>query len=183
MKRPKFCLNLVNFSSFTWLQPGYSVVSANDDETARVNEGRRVSSKSPWLARAVEEVMSKETDETWFKSFVKSWRLTLKLDSDHSCSKKHTWMDMIWLMVKFCDQAPLFLKAKCPLFFVFLTSMPFIKIYLWSHRVVALLAMNLSLVVTKTSPKLKVPVLKEQGYIFMKTHPRGPLLKEGNSVP
>ena len=41
-------------------------------------------SKSPSLARAVEEVMSKETDETWFKSFVKSWRLTLKFDSDHT---------------------------------------------------------------------------------------------------
>ena len=62
-KWPKFCLILVN-ANFTRLQPGSSVVSANDDETARVNEGRRVSSKSPSLARAVEEVMSKETDET-----------------------------------------------------------------------------------------------------------------------
>ena len=42
----------------------FSVVSADDDETARVNEGGRVSSKSPSLARAVEEVMSKETDQT-----------------------------------------------------------------------------------------------------------------------
>ena len=32
----------------------------------------RVRSKSPSLARAVEEVMSKETDETWFKSFLES---------------------------------------------------------------------------------------------------------------
>ena len=77
-----------NFGFFTQPQPGSSVVSANDDETARVNEGRRVSSKSPSLARAVEEVMSKETDETRFKSFFKSWQLTLKLDSDHTW-----WMD------------------------------------------------------------------------------------------
>ena len=63
----------------------HRVVSANDNEMARVNEGRRVSSKSPSLARAVEEVMSKETDETRFKSFFKSWQLTLKLDSDHTC--------------------------------------------------------------------------------------------------
>ena len=34
---------------------GFSVVSADDDETARVNEGRQVSSKSPSLARAGEE--------------------------------------------------------------------------------------------------------------------------------
>ena len=32
-----------------------SVVSTDDNETARVNEGRRVSSKSPSLARAGEE--------------------------------------------------------------------------------------------------------------------------------
>ena len=51
-------------SFFIKSEPGFSVVSANDNETARVNEGRRVSSKSPSLARAVEEVMSKETDET-----------------------------------------------------------------------------------------------------------------------
>ena len=75
-----------NFGLFTWLKPGSSVVSANDDKTALVNEGRRVSSKSPSLARAVEEVMSKETDETRFKSFFKSWQLTLKLDSDHTCA-------------------------------------------------------------------------------------------------
>ena len=55
---------LSDFSFFTSIQPGSSVVSANDNETARVNEGRRVSSKSPLLARAVGEVMSKETDET-----------------------------------------------------------------------------------------------------------------------
>ena len=53
-----------NFGLFTRLQPDSSVVYANDNEMARVNEGRRVSSKSPSLARAVEEVMSKETDET-----------------------------------------------------------------------------------------------------------------------
>ena len=29
--------------------------------------------------------MSNETDETSYKSFLKSWRLTLKLDSDHTC--------------------------------------------------------------------------------------------------
>ena len=45
------------------------------------NGGRRVSSKSPLLARAVEAVMSKETDYTWFKSFFKCWRLASKLDS------------------------------------------------------------------------------------------------------
>ena len=32
---------------YTWLQPGSSVDSANDNEKASVNEGRRVSSKSP----------------------------------------------------------------------------------------------------------------------------------------
>ena len=64
---------------------GSSVVSAIDNGMARVNEGRRVSSKSPSLARAVEVVMSKETDETRFKSLLKSWQLTLKLDSDHTC--------------------------------------------------------------------------------------------------
>ena len=72
-------------SLFTWLQPGSSVVSVNDDETARVNEACRVSSKSLSLTNAVEEVMSKEMEETWFKSFIKSWRLTFKLDSDHTC--------------------------------------------------------------------------------------------------
>ena len=41
-----------------------TVVSVDDDEAARVNEGCRVSSKSPSLARAVEEVVSKETDKT-----------------------------------------------------------------------------------------------------------------------
>ena len=41
-------------------------LSEYDNETARVNKGRRVSSKSPSLARAVEEVMSKEMDETCF---------------------------------------------------------------------------------------------------------------------
>ena len=52
------------FGLSTCLQPGTSIVSPNDDETAGVNEGCRVSSKSPWLARAVEAVMSKKTDET-----------------------------------------------------------------------------------------------------------------------
>ena len=32
----------------------------NDDETARVNKGRRVSSKSPSLVEAVEEVIRKQ---------------------------------------------------------------------------------------------------------------------------
>ena len=34
---------------------GFSVVSVDDEVMARVNEGRRVSSKSPSLARASEE--------------------------------------------------------------------------------------------------------------------------------
>ena len=59
---------------FTWLQPSSSVVSVNDNETASVKEWHRVSSKSPWLVRAVEAVMSKEMDETWFKIFVKTCR-------------------------------------------------------------------------------------------------------------
>ena len=57
----KFCQILAFYLTSTH---DSSVVSANDNETACVNEGRRVSSKSPSLARAVEEVMSKETDET-----------------------------------------------------------------------------------------------------------------------
>ena len=51
--------------------PDYSRVLGSfrgQDGTARVNEGHRVSSKSPSLARAIEEVMSKETDETRSKS-------------------------------------------------------------------------------------------------------------------
>ena len=39
--------------------------------------------------------MSKETDETQFKSFVKSWQLNSKLDSDHTwqmSSRKSAWM-------------------------------------------------------------------------------------------
>ena len=55
---------LFDFSFFMPTTTGSSVVSVNDNETARANEGRRVSSKSPLLARADEEVMSRETDET-----------------------------------------------------------------------------------------------------------------------
>ena len=66
-----------DFSLFTWIQLGSLVVSANDNETACVNEGRPclVCSKSPSVARAVEEIMSKETEETWLKPSLKSWRL------------------------------------------------------------------------------------------------------------
>ena len=71
--------------NLAWLQPVSLIVSVNDNETARVNEGCQVSSKSPSLTRAFEEVISKKTDEIWFKSFVKSWQLTPKLDSDHTC--------------------------------------------------------------------------------------------------
>ena len=58
------------FGQILAFSPGSSVVSANDNETSRVNEGCQVISKSPSLARSVEEVMSKETDETSFKSYV-----------------------------------------------------------------------------------------------------------------
>ena len=47
--------NLVKISLFNLTTTGFSIESADDDETARVNEGRRVSSKSPSLARAGEE--------------------------------------------------------------------------------------------------------------------------------
>ena len=53
-----------NFVLLTRLKLDSSVVSAKDNETAHVNEGRQVSSKSPSLARAAEDVMSKEMDET-----------------------------------------------------------------------------------------------------------------------
>ena len=46
---------------------GFLVVSADDDEMARVNEGRQVSSKSPFLVNAGDVGRSKETDETRFK--------------------------------------------------------------------------------------------------------------------
>ena len=59
---------LLSFAAETSKEPGRQpaslVVSANYYEMARVNEGLRVSSRSPSLARAFEEVMSKETDET-----------------------------------------------------------------------------------------------------------------------
>ena len=57
----------LNFIFFTWLQPDSSEISANDNEIARVNKGCPVSSKSPSLARAVNEVMSKGTNKTSFK--------------------------------------------------------------------------------------------------------------------
>ena len=62
-EKAKFCLILVISKQ---ILPDYnsSVVSTNDNETASVNEEPRVSSKSPLLARAVEAVMSKETDKT-----------------------------------------------------------------------------------------------------------------------
>ena len=47
--------NLVKMCLFHLTTTGFSVVSADDYETARVNEGRRVSSKSPSLARAGKE--------------------------------------------------------------------------------------------------------------------------------
>ena len=48
-------LPILTFSPDTFhLTTGFSVVS-DDDKTARVNEGRRVSSKSPSLARASKE--------------------------------------------------------------------------------------------------------------------------------
>ena len=47
------------------VQPGSMVVFANDNEMARVNEGRRVSSKNPLLA-IVEEFIQKEPDKTRF---------------------------------------------------------------------------------------------------------------------
>ena len=62
VKFAKICQNQTKFGLFTWQQPVSSVVSANDDETACVNEGRRVSSKSPSLA-------SLST-----KSWVRKWR-------------------------------------------------------------------------------------------------------------
>ena len=46
---------------------GFLVFSANDDEMVCVNEGHQFSCKSPSVARAVEKVMSKETDETRVK--------------------------------------------------------------------------------------------------------------------
>ena len=54
VKRPKFCID----------SAGSPVVSANDNKTACINKGHRVSSKSPSLARAIKEVIRKETDET-----------------------------------------------------------------------------------------------------------------------
>ena len=61
VKRPRFfVLVWLNFSFFTWIQPSSMVVSPNDNDTARVNEGQTVRSKSPSLARAVKEVKGKE---------------------------------------------------------------------------------------------------------------------------
>ena len=50
-------------------------------------EGRRVSSKSPLLARAVEEVMSKETDEAGLK--IQSSPGLVHSDLVHSLSLVH----------------------------------------------------------------------------------------------
>ena len=71
------------------------------------SKGTKSAQKSPSLAlaRAVEEVISKETDKTWFKSFIKTWQLTLKLDSDptrvvsnsnaiRAHSHSHPWLDL-----------------------------------------------------------------------------------------
>ena len=55
VKKPKLGQNWSKYVIFTLLQPGSSLVSADDNETTRVNEGRRVSSKSPSLARAGDE--------------------------------------------------------------------------------------------------------------------------------
>ena len=56
------------FGFFGWLLPGSSEVST---KTACVNKGRRFSSKSPSLARVVEKVLSKKTDETLFEFALK----------------------------------------------------------------------------------------------------------------
>ena len=64
VKRPKFGLDLVIFEQ---ISPDYNLIPrwlCANYETARVYKRRRVSSNSPSLARTVEEVMSKETDET-----------------------------------------------------------------------------------------------------------------------
>ena len=93
VKKLRFHQTLTKFWPFQNSQPGSSVVSANDNQMDCVNEGRRVRSKSPLLGRAVDEVMSKETDETRFMSLPKSWQLASKLDSDHtwnSCNEHYT---------------------------------------------------------------------------------------------
>ena len=63
---------LVKICHFHLTTAGFWVVSTDDDETARANEGRRVSSKIPLLARAFEDVTSTETVEKQFNSLVKS---------------------------------------------------------------------------------------------------------------
>ena len=75
-----------------------------------LTKGAESAQKSPSLARAVEEVMSKETDETWFMSFVKSWRLTLELDSDHTCS----FLDLRRWVPFFHRNGPWLIATKWP---------------------------------------------------------------------
>ena len=75
----RICLKLVNFKLFhlttTWFLGSFS-------EWPESMKGTESAQK---VARAVEEVMSKKTDETSFKPLVKSRQLTSKLDSDHTC--------------------------------------------------------------------------------------------------
>jgi len=47
--------NYVKICQFWQTTGGFSVVSTDDNETTRVKEGLRVSSKSPWLARWKEQ--------------------------------------------------------------------------------------------------------------------------------
>ena len=54
--------------------------------------------------------MRKETDETWFKSFVLSWSLTLKLESDH------TWVQLEADNRLSCPGAARCLPVTCPPF-------------------------------------------------------------------
>ena len=70
VKSQNFVWICFNFSFFTWLRPGSSVVSADDNDS---------------LARAIEAVMSKEKDETWFKFCSKLGDSIWKKDSDHTC--------------------------------------------------------------------------------------------------
>ena len=55
VKNPNLGKKLVKICHFHLTTAGFSEVSADDDKTARVNEGLRVRSKSPLLVRAGEE--------------------------------------------------------------------------------------------------------------------------------
>ena len=56
------------------------VVSANDN----VNEGRGVSSKSPFLARGHQGSHEQGNGPDLIPDILKTWQLTLKLDNDHT---------------------------------------------------------------------------------------------------